>query len=220
MIRQLKNLIRFARVSLTNDDTATYANTQVSGLGKTTDGVTTIYPYGLFANAPVNTFCVTLQPYGQEEALVVIPFSPQDKQGASLRFKNLKEGEVALGNVLTGSVIKFLADGSIAIDGQQNVKVTVTGDVDISATGNINISSEGTTTITSTGACKIESSGETTVKGTTVTVDSPAIKLGAGAIQGIARLGDQVQVVIPPPSPGAGTWPGTIISASLVNKSL
>ena len=211
--QKLKNLIRFIRVTLTGGDQGNFPASQIQSVGgKTSDNITQMLPYGLFVNAPKNTYGLGFQISAQEEALVVIPCNPVDNNGNSLRPKGLKEGEVALCNVLTGAIIKLDALGNINISAKTG-NLNINGDLNITVSGNATINAQGTSTIQSQGTMKVKSTGIVNVEGSN-------INLGQGAAQGIARLGDTVQIIIPPPSPGAGTWTGTITSASTVNKSL
>jgi len=227
MIQRFRNLIRLARVSLTSTDSTNMPTAQIEGLGKTSDNITMVYPYGIFANAPEDTLGLTLQLYGQESSIVMIPFNPLDKNGKSLRFKNLKKGEVVLGNVLTGTMIKLASNGDVEIDGKNNIKLTVKGDLTLNVTGNVNIDAGGNATVNATGDVKVEAggmaeivaSGSAKLQGTTADIAASTVNVGTGALIPIARLGDTVQIIIPPPSPAAGTYTGTIIATTSVNKS-
>src|SRR5690349_2108707 len=95
-------------------------------MDKTSD-MEVIYPYGLFAQAPVNSLALVFSIQGNEENLAGIVYAYRD------RFKNLKEGEVLLGNILTGSFIKFDKDGNIEINSKKDVNVTITGNAIINA---------------------------------------------------------------------------------------
>ena len=66
---------------------------------------------------------------GQEENKVGIGNTPQ------IRFKDLKEGEVVVGNPLTRSFIKFKENGDVQIDVQGSVDVNVTGDYNVNVDG-------------------------------------------------------------------------------------
>lgn len=226
---RLKNLLRLTIITLPGKDSGNYSTAQISGLGKTSDNITLVYPYGYQANAPANTLAIAGQLYGQEEALVAMPFNPLDTTGKSIRFQNLKVNEVCIGNPSSKTYIKFTETGGIEIDSKENISVTVAGNVTLNVTGNLtsnvtgnlSVTAGGTANITSTGNCqvvssgtaKLQATGATTVKGLTVTVDAPSISLGLGAVQGIARIGDTVAV-------DPITHLGTITSASVVNKSL
>lgn len=53
---------------------------------------------------------------------------------------------------------------------------------------------------------------------TSATVNSPAVNLGGEGGQGVARLGDAVEVNVTSGS-SAGTWSGTITAASSIVKA-
>jgi len=78
------------------------------------------------------------------------------------RFKNLKEGEVALGNYLTGSVVKFLENGDIEVTANGDQNVTVSGDVNLTVAGSVNVTAP-TVSITS----DVTITGDLTVTGAT-----------------------------------------------------
>lgn len=77
------------------------------------------------------------------------------------------------------------------------------GQIDIQGTGDININCSNATVNATTKA----------------TINSPAIELGENAVQGIARIGDEVAVEVTSGS-SAGTYTGTITTGSIISKSL
>ena len=81
---------------------------RVKGLGKETT-VYVVYPYGLTANAPEGSLCVSWQVSGQESDRVAIADDPQNRP------KDLEPGEVVVSNHLTKSEIRFKANGDIDI---------------------------------------------------------------------------------------------------------
>jgi lipopolysaccharide export system protein LptA len=98
---------------------------------------------------------------GQEENRVGIIYSPQN------RFSELSPGEVAVGNQVTQSYIKFDDEGNIEIISTSDLNVTVTGNVNLSVQGNVNVTA------------------------TTTTINGD-VNLGGEGGQGVARIGDSV----------------------------
>lgn len=120
---KLVNLIKYAYVSLSVKDDEKVALTQASFLGKTAN-VQVISPYGLSVHLPLKTKLLLFNIQGIEENRAAIGFS-QDE-----RFKNLEEGEVAVGSPKTQTYVKFDKDGNIEIIGKGKINVTTTGDID------------------------------------------------------------------------------------------
>ncbi len=124
---------------------------QVSYLGKAAD-VTITTLYGLCSSPPVGSTVLLLNVQGQEENRAGFADFP----GA--RFKNLKSGEVAVGNYVTKSNVTFLENGDIQVTGKNNMIVNITND----------------DTVTIGGSCTVNIATTATVNvGTTTTVNCP-----------------------------------------------
>ena len=171
LISKIRNLIKRGIVSLPGDDSGVYPRSQVIFMGKVKQ-VEMVSPYGLFSNAPKDSCALLFSIQGQEENIAGVGYSPLS------RFKNLKSGEVVVGNPGTGSYVKFSSDGTVT--------VYSAADVNIQGAGAINITSSTATKITCTN-CTIAASGN--------------IALGSGG-KAVARVGDAVQVST---STGIGT---------------
>ena len=120
IIERLKNtivnMIKIGVITLAGSDSGAYNRTQVSYLGKTKN--TTVWmPYGLDANIPKDSLMLLFNVQGQEENMIGIGHN------AALRFKNLAEGEVAIGNPKTGSKIYFKANGDIEVESDGVVNI-------------------------------------------------------------------------------------------------
>jgi phage baseplate assembly protein V len=145
----------------------------------TTDDVEHFEPYGF-----------TAHPFGESEAVVVHIGADADHPvvlcvaDRRYRLTSLAEGEVALYDD-QGQVVHLKRTG-IVID--------TTGDVTITAGGNA--------TVQASGDAEVSAGG-------TATIDGAAIKLGAAALVGVARLNDTVSVTV-----GGVTCSGTITGAS------
>jgi hypothetical protein len=115
VLQKIKAFFKFGYVSNIGDDARDLPISQYTYHGEPKD-IVTIYPYGFCANAPAK-----------------IAFTASGKD----RFKNLKGGEVVVGNFVTGDFVKFNAE--------QKIEVVSSGSVDITAPA-INVN--GGTTIT------------------------------------------------------------------------
>ena len=146
MINTIRNMIKRAYVSLVHKDDKIYSYAQISYLGSTLDAET-LYPYGMNANAPLNSAAVVFNIQTDEGNRVCICYTPDR------RFKDLKEGEVQIGNALTQASIMFSEDGKIKIVTDADIEITaptikLTGDVEI--VGDLSVS--GSTALGASGA--------------------------------------------------------------------
>jgi phage gp45-like len=136
MIRHIRNMIKRAVVSLNPADTGQYPVAQVKwSSNDKAANVQVITPYGFYSVAPANSLALMFSVMGQEENRAAIIDDPAN------RFKDLKPGEVAVGNPETKSVVKFLENGDIEVTGKSDININITGDVNVTATGNTTITS-------------------------------------------------------------------------------
>lgn len=142
VLNRVTGMIKRAYVTLVGNDAGQVQTTQVSYLGKTTD-MEVIYPYGLFGNPPRGSLALLFSVQGHEENRAGIANLPKQ------RFKDNKEGEAGVGNLLTGSVIKFLENGDIYINAKANQKVLIEGDSIITVNGSATLDCPGGVTINS-----------------------------------------------------------------------
>ena len=134
-------MIKRAYVSRKTEDTGQFPIAQVAWSSDKVANTEVLLPYGLSSYAPVNSMALMFNVMGQEENRAAIINDPKN------RFKGLKEGEVALGNYKTKSVIKFLENGDI--------EITTTGNTIVKTTGNMSATIGGTLTANVTGATNI-----------------------------------------------------------------
>jgi len=127
--------------------------------------VEVISPYGIYSGIPKEAEGVILNIGRNEENRVAILDTPRT------RFKNLKAGELVLGNTMTRSNMKFSEDKSINITGANNTLIVIDAD------GNVSITTAGTFTINATG---------------NVVINGAEIHLNGSSV-GLARLGDSTQ---------------------------
>lgn len=124
ILSKVQNIIKWGVLTLCGEDIGNYPKSQVSYMDKTKD-VVMFSPYGLYSNAPEDSLVVLMNAQAQEENMIGMAFTP------NIRIKPMKRGEVAIANVLTGSVFYFDLAG--------NVNAVVTKDLNMVVTGNVNI---------------------------------------------------------------------------------
>lgn len=140
-----------------SSDLLPFRKARVKGLGKEST-VYVVYPYGLTANAPEGALCLSWQVEGQESNRVSIADFPQSRP------KNLEPGEVVVSNYLTGSEVRFKANGDIDITVNSDVNVIASGNANITAT-DVNLTASGDMALTAT---NIELAGVLTNNGTNI----------------------------------------------------
>ncbi|GAH01888.1 unnamed protein product, partial [marine sediment metagenome] len=94
----LKNLIKRGLISLGIIDDKDFQTAQVTYMGKTKN-IQVVHDYGFSSNCPTGGIVLMFNVQGQEENIAGIADLPND------RFKNLKEGEVAVYNALTNAYV-------------------------------------------------------------------------------------------------------------------
>lgn len=146
ILNRITSIIKRSVLTLSSSDSGVTQVAQVSYLGKVANAEL-VSVYGLSSNAPVGSTVLLFNVQAQEENRAGIANYP----GA--RFKNLKAGEVAVGNYVTKSVIKFLENGNIEITGKNDLNINITND------GNITIA--GAATLNITGGTEINSPNNT-----------------------------------------------------------
>lgn len=170
-------MIKLASVSLPGKDDKFYPDAQIIFNGTTADCVP-IYPYGMHANAPVDSHFILFTLNGQAENKAGIPFNPQ------LRRKNLKPGEMYVGNDVTGSQVFFDEDGNIIVNCENDETVTIKGASTVNITGDA--------AITIGGEATIDVSGNTTLTTPLATVDGDLTVTGKLIVEGDTELGATV----------------------------
>lgn len=201
---KIRNLIKTGYISRVSSDDKDVQIAQVTYLGLTKD-TAIITPYGVFSNAPLKSKVLLCNVLAQEENAAGIAYAQQN------RFKNLKEGEVVLGNILTQSYVKLDSEGNIVINSPdkkitieavQDVVIKSTAEIKLEApaveivNGNITITG-GAGTMTVNGDLNMDVNGD-------ANIDATQVNLGTSGNQ-IARVGDAVAV-------DTGTGIGTITS--------
>ena len=147
---KLLNLIKMGAVSAASDDTGSRPELNVSYQGRQIKTYP-IYVYGYSCMPPVaQTQAVIAQVSTSDSNTISFPSTPQ------IRFKNLQEGEVKVGNYLTNSFVFFRQDGTIEINSTQSVIIQAASSVTINATESIMLN-VGAATLTLTEAALVSS---------------------------------------------------------------
>jgi hypothetical protein len=108
LIASIKSVLKHGYVSKVGPDDRSVHGAYCTYLGKENVPFENILPYGLYANPPVGTPLILMSKNGVEANLAGIPYGQKD------RFKNLKEGEVKIGNPVSGAYILFSEDTGIS----------------------------------------------------------------------------------------------------------
>ena len=127
IISKISNIIKRSNITRISDDKNSFQTAQISYMGKVAD-TEIIWPYGMYGNVPINSLCVTFSSGAQEEDRVTFP----SRSHKRIR-RDLKSGEVGMGNFVTGSETFYDADGNIIINAKNDLKITVIGDATITA---------------------------------------------------------------------------------------
>lgn len=162
MIGKIRNLIQRAVVTNPGDDSGEFPITQVGYNEKVVDAEV-LNPYGLSTNLPIDSICIKLSINGQEENRTVIGYRHD------LRPKDLKPGEVVIGNFLVGSTVKFDEDGNITEIAQGDKSVTFDSELNITG-GTVKITAD------------VEITGDVTITGnveTTGTLENNGVDIGS-----------------------------------------
>jgi phage gp45-like len=127
-----RTTIKLGYKSNPRSDSDLFPVAQTTALTKTTRAVA-IYPYGFSGHEPNNCAAIIMEVMDESNHLVGHFYDPKT------RFKNLKEGEVQVGNQLKESSIKFDENGDIIITCRNIIinaqTVTINGNLRVS--GNI-----------------------------------------------------------------------------------
>ncbi len=115
-MRKLFNLIKTSYLTKASKDDENFQTTQANYLGKTKN-IVLVIPYGLYSNPKAQSIGLQFSVNGEEEKQFTIPFNPYT------RFKDLKGGEVAVGNPHVSTKIYFKENGDIEIESSGNVNI-------------------------------------------------------------------------------------------------
>jgi len=119
-----KNLIKFVRAKVSRD-AGDFQEVDCRFRDKN-QTLKSLNPYGVSSMPPKNSLGIALSINGYEDTAYVIVDNPKK------RFKGLKEGEIKIGNFLTGASVHFKADGSIELEPAAGQKVKIIGELEVS----------------------------------------------------------------------------------------
>lgn len=204
MYNAIKNIIKKAFQAAPLDDVGSFPVGQASYYGKTSK-YEQIYPYGFAANAPKGTFVLMFDIGGEEQNLSGIPYS------SKTRYKNLKPGEVALGNFAKKTIIKFDENGNIiinapdeniTIESGKNITIKSGQDVNIESANAINITASANVTLT---ANNLIIQNDTTINGK-LTVNGQIQDVTGKLMSAIiSQYNAHTHISTVPPNPTGGT---------------
>lgn len=161
----IRNIIKRGTVSNVIPDTGSFPISQVQWGSDKVGNVEVIHPYGLVSVAPKGSLALMFSIFGHEENRAAIINYP------TKRLRGLKEGEVAIGNWIAKSSIKFLSNGDVAIVCKGNKNITISGDCNITTTGNTTINTTGNVSCTIGGSLTANITGNANITCPTMTID-------------------------------------------------
>lgn len=175
MISSFRNMIKYAIKTLAGDDSGAYpAGHKCQYNGKESQYMI-MTPYGLFSNAPKDAFLALFSVQGEESNKFGIESTP-DK-----RFKNLKPGEVAIGNVLSRTVTIYKENGDmdIVVTGDNgDLNLTIKKDKNTTVGGNSTTTlNNGNIALTVSGTGTYDYGGDVSFTSTGVTFDTPLVTM-------------------------------------------
>lgn len=175
--RKAVRAVKTAIVSLVTDDTTTWPQAQLAFNGVATTAVR-INPYGISSNPPLNGYAILLSPHDREGHQLALIDAP------TKRFKELKEGEVKIGNYLTQAFVFFDQQGNLNIDTDGNIIARAGGNVEVDCEGNAVVQAQGTARVQAGGTLTLQAptvavQGNLTVSGTLVST-GPVTGAGVG----------------------------------------
>lgn len=120
LLNKLKNLLRYARITGSADNTKQFPVQQINYKGKVANSFIGL-PYGIYANVENDYLGIMCAIDGAEDNRVLIPLT------ADKRPRDLEQNELAVYHPDTESFIKFKNNGNIEIDcvGQQQGKIII-----------------------------------------------------------------------------------------------
>lgn len=169
MRRLIKGLIKAARMT-SSDDSFDNRRGVFQYQGQDGSLGTIITPYGHCSNPPNNSLAFIFSQNGQDSNAVALVDDPKN------RFRNLKKGEVAVGNYTTRAKVLFDEGGNVEIDSPDaDVTITAGRDVVINAADDITINGDNL-------SFNITGTSTFTIGGTSITIDSSGITVTSGDI--------------------------------------
>ena len=181
MLSKAIQLIIKIMTNTKQDDSGDYPIFTARYNGKDRTTAVAFTPYGLYTNLPKDATLLSFSALCQESNKYAFG------QKFANRFKDLKEGEVLVGNAETGSFTHFLEDGSIKTFSAEGKEIEVTKDFIINVGGNAKITAEGAINIEAGGAGTL-TAASWTINGP-VTASDPCVFSGAVTMSTTASIG-------------------------------
>lgn len=132
----VKNIIRWGQKTLPDNDSYVDKIGQGQSLGKNIEYVV-CYPYGMSANAPVDSTLLVLSPGGNSKQNAALEMMPENRP------RDLKEWESIFGNFKTKCFLKFDEDGNMILkagpDGGKFRYENKNGFFEMSSDGELNV---------------------------------------------------------------------------------
>lgn len=153
----ISNMIKRAVLTRPADDSKDYSVAQIKYFSKVAK-CEMISPYGLFVNAPIDSHLIVWNFNGNEENKGGMAYLHAD------RYKNLKPGEVQVGNPFHGNYVKFDNDGNVLINTFSNMTLNSSKNINATATQNITLSAKIDATFSALNDMVLKSGGLDTFK--------------------------------------------------------
>lgn len=147
-----------------------------------------IYTYGYSCVPPVGqTQAVITQVAASDSNTISFASSPQ------IRFKNLQEGEVKVGNYLTNSFVFFRRDSTIEINSTESVIIQAAESVTVNASDAVTVTASGAVTINGADSITLNVGAATvtltdTKLTSTVPIESPEFTTQPGGLSFSAHV--------------------------------
>lgn len=164
LLEMIKRVVRRVIVVSVNKDDKDTQTVRVSYFGKVVNA-DLHNAYGVASNPPKDSQGIILEVEGQTDNRIALIGT-----ASGIRIKELKEGEVVVGNFKNGNVVKFLED-KVEIFSNGDLDIEVEGDVNLTAT-NVNIDADQTNL--GVGGAPIARVGDSVTIPSTATPGSPS----------------------------------------------
>jgi phage gp45-like len=161
IVKLIKNMFKIAKL-MSVDDSGDFQFATVSTLGKT-QKVLMLKPYGLMSNPPSSSMVALWNQQGQESNGIGIADDPKNRI-----LKDMAEGEVGLGNYITGDYIYFDENGDAIMFAANDVSMGALNDIALFAANDIAL-------FALSGKCSITAPTVELIASTAMTQDAPTI---------------------------------------------
>ena len=199
ILQRLKSIFKMAKV-IGSDDSVNLRDGWFSYEGKSDTNPqkgTLFTPYGVMHNPPAGSIAMLFAQNGLESNAIGIADDPKNRT-----LKNLSEGEVAVGNYVTGSYVYFKENGDVLVNSVANTQVIVSGSASLTAGGDVTVISGGDVSVTVSNSVSFDVGGTTfdftaaglVVTGGDVSADGKSLKthVHSGVQSGASNTGPPV----------------------------